>query len=154
MRLDTRPAPVAADLEGLRVAVVRSTFNATITDGLLAGALGWLEEAGVGAVTVLDVPGAFELPLGAAALCRDHDAVVALGAVVAGDTDHYEHVARTACDGLMRVMLDHGVPVSLGVLTVRDPAQAAARAAPGPENKGSEAAAAAATTAALLRRLG
>ena len=153
MRIDAVRAPTDADLTGLRVGVVRSLFNVSVTDGLLAGALHWLETAGVGAVTVVDVPGAFELPVAAAALCTDHDAVVALGAVIAGETDHYEHVARTACDGLMRVMLDTGVPVGLGLLTVRDPEHAITRSHPGADNKGAEAALAAATTAALLRDL-
>jgi 6,7-dimethyl-8-ribityllumazine synthase len=151
VKLDTGPPLVDVDVSGLRVAVVRSRFNASVTDGLLAGALAWLEESGVEAVTVVDVPGAFELPVMAGALTTDHDAVVALGAVVAGETDHYDHVARTACDGLMRVMLDTGVPVGLGLLTVRDPAHAVSRSGPGPDNKGAEAAAAATTTAALLR---
>ncbi len=153
MRLDTDTIDGDLDLSGLRIAVVRSRFNASITDGLLQGALDWLEAAAVESVTVIDVPGAFELPVVARSLCAHHDAVVALGAVIKGETDHYHHIARTACDGLMQVMLDTGVPVGLGLLTVRLPAHAVARAAPGAENKGAEAAAAAATTAALLRRL-
>ncbi|MDQ3781714.1 MAG: 6,7-dimethyl-8-ribityllumazine synthase [Actinomycetota bacterium] len=153
MRLDTDASAVDLDLSGLRIAVVRSRFNAAVTDGLLQGAFDWLEAAGVESVTVVDVPGAFELPVAARALCAHHDAVVALGAVIEGETDHYHHIARTACDGLMRVMLDTGVPVGLGLLTVRQPSHAVARAAPGPENKGAEAAAAAATTAALLHQL-
>ena len=153
MRIDANTAVTDADVTGLRVGVVRSLFNASVTDGLLAGALEWLDGAGVESVTVVDVPGAFELPVAAAALCADHDAVVALGAVIAGETDHYEYVARSACDGLMRVMLDHGVPVGLGLLTVRDPDHAITRSAPGPDNKGAEAAAAATVTAALLRDL-
>ncbi len=153
MRVDAAATPVDADLGDLRIGVVRSLFNASVTDGLLDGALHWLESAGVASVTVVDVPGAFELPVAAAALCADHDAVVALGAVVAGETDHYEHVARAACDGLMRVMLDTGVPVGLGLLTVRDPQHAVSRSLPGTDNKGAEAASAAATTAALLRDL-
>jgi 6,7-dimethyl-8-ribityllumazine synthase len=153
VRIDAAPAASDVDVGGLEIGVVRSLFNASVTDGLLDGALRWLETAGVASVTVVDVPGAFELPLAAAALCADHDAVVALGAVIAGETDHYDHVARTACDGLMRVMLDTGVPVGLGLLTVRDPRHAVSRSLPGPDNKGAEAAAAAATTAALLRKL-
>ena len=150
MRIDGDPGDVEVDVSDLRIGVVRSRFNASITDGLLEGALGWLEGAGVASVTVVDVPGAFELPVAARALCADHDAVVAIGAVIEGETDHYQHVARTACDGLMRVMLDTGVPVGMGLLTVRSAEQAVARAASGAENKGAEAASAAATTAALL----
>ncbi len=153
MRVDAAATAIDADLGELRIGVVRSLFNASVTHGLLDGALRWLESAGVASVTVVDVPGAFELPVAAAALCADHDAVVALGAVIAGETDHYEHVARTACDGLMRVMLDTGVPVGLGLLTVRDPQHAVSRSLPGADNKGAEAASAAATTAAVLRDL-
>jgi 6,7-dimethyl-8-ribityllumazine synthase len=99
------------------------------------------------------VPGAFELPLVARALCATHDAVVALGAVILGETDHYEHVAHRASEGLQRVMLETGTPVAFGVLTVREPEQALQRAAPGPANKGAEAAEAAVRTALLLRQI-
>ena len=103
----------------------------------------------------LEVPGAFELPLAArvAAASGRFDAVVALGAVVRGDTDHYEHVAREAAAGLQRAALDTGVPVAFGVLTVRDVKQALARCAPGPDNKGAEAARAALAMVAVLQAL-
>jgi 6,7-dimethyl-8-ribityllumazine synthase len=144
----------AVDAAGLRIAVAWSVFNEQVTAGLRDGALAWLEGAGVVEVTVVDVPGAFELPLVAQALAADHDAVVAIGAVVLGETDHYDHVAHRASEGLMRVMLDTGVPVAFGVLTVRSADQALARSAPGAGNKGAEAAEAAVRTAALIRRLG
>ena len=79
--------------------------------------------------------------------------MVALGAVVKGETDHYEHVARAATDGLLRVSLDTGVPVGFGVLTVQDEAQALTRSAPGEGNKGAEAARAALAMVHLLRLL-
>jgi len=143
---------------GLRVAIVRSLFNAAVTDGLLEGARAALQEMGAGrkAVTVVDVPGAFELPLAARAAARSRrfDAVVALGAVIRGETDHYEHIAREAAGGLARVARQSGVPVGFGVLTVEREEQALARSAPGPENKGGEAARAAVATVHALRALG
>jgi 6,7-dimethyl-8-ribityllumazine synthase len=139
------------------VAIVRSLFNAAVTDGLLEGARRALAEMGVGrhAVQVVDVPGAFELPLAARAAARSgrFDAVVALGAVIRGETDHYEHIAREAASGLARVALRSGVPVGFGVLTVESEAQALARAAAGPDNKGGEAARAAVATVHALRAL-
>jgi 6,7-dimethyl-8-ribityllumazine synthase len=106
-------------------------------------------------VEALLVPGAFELPLAAqAAACSGRfDAVVALGAVIRGETDHYEHVAREAASGLAAVSLATGVPVGFGVLTVEKEAQALARSAPGRENKGAEAARAAVAMVEVLRRL-
>jgi 6,7-dimethyl-8-ribityllumazine synthase len=82
-----------------------------------------------------------------------YGAIVVLGAVVAGETDHYEHIANRASEGLMRVMLDTGVPVSFGILTVREPAHAFARSAPDEHNKGREAASAAIRTANLLKQV-
>jgi 6,7-dimethyl-8-ribityllumazine synthase len=142
---------------GLRVAVVRSLFNAPVTDGLLAGALQALVEMGAAtkAVRVYDLPGAFELPLAAQVAARSgrFDAVIALGAVIEGDTDHYEHVAREVASGLAAVARETGVPVAFGVLTVRQEEQALARSAAGPDNKGAEAARAAVMTALALREI-
>ena len=153
MRVGTVTQPSAIDGSGLRIAVARATFNEDITGGLLTGALQWMEGVGVGDVTVVEVPGAFELPLVAQTLVADHDAVIALGAVVLGDTDHYDHVAHRTSEGLMRVMLDSGVPVAFGVLTVREAEHAWVRSRPDAHNKGAEAAAAAVQTALLLRSL-
>lgn len=125
------------------MAVVHSTFNDDITAGLLNGAIGWLKEAGATYATT-SVLGAFELPVVARhAASVGYDAVVALGAVVRGDTDHYDHIAHRTSEGLMRVALDTGVPVAFGVLTADTVAQALERSAPGASNKGREAAAAA-----------
>ncbi len=141
------------DATDLRVCVVRCLFNRPVTDGLLNGALALLDEAGAPDVTVIDVEGAFEAPLVAQSMAKgDYDAVVVLGAVVAGETDHYEHIAGRASEGLMRIMLDTGVPVSFGILTVREPAHAYARSAPDEKNKGREAAEAAVRTANVLRQ--
>ncbi len=143
-----------ADAVEMRIAVVRSIFNAPVTAGLLEGALAALEEAGATEIRVVDVPGAFELPLAARVLAdRGYDAVIALGAVILGETDHYEHIARQTSEGLMRVMLDTGVPVTFGVLTVRDEVHALVRSTPGPGNKGREAAEAAIGMAGVLRSI-
>jgi len=142
------------DGSGLRIGVVRSLFNRPVTDGLLDGALQALDAAGAGDVTVVDVPGAFELPLVASRFAETgYDAVVAIGAVVKGETDHYEHIARCASDGLMAVTVRTGVPVTLGVLTVSEPSHAFARSAPDQHNKGREAAEAAVRAANVLRQL-
>lgn len=142
---------------GLRVLLLRSTFNAPVVDGLLEGARRELAGLGVAEADVesIDLPGAFELPLAArvAAESGRFDAIVALGAVIKGGTDHYEHIAREAATGLMRVSLETRVPVAFGVLTVREESHALERSAPGPGNKGAEAARAAVATAVALRAL-
>jgi 6,7-dimethyl-8-ribityllumazine synthase len=153
-----KTAPEArADGRGLRIALLTSSFNAAIADGLLTGAREALSAMGVAAadITVVDVPGAFELPLAAAAAARSgrFDALVALGAVVRGETDHYEHIAREAAAGLAAVARETGVPVGFGVLTVSDEKQAMARARPGSGNKGAEAARAAVAMVAVVRSL-
>lgn len=151
MRVDRTPTP-SPKANGLRIAVVTSSFNAHITDGLKAGAVAFLEDAEADEVLVLDAPGAFELPLIAQRLASSgYDAIVCLGAVIEGDTDHYEHVAHRASEGLMRVQLDTGVPVAFGILTVRDKADAEARSGPGETNKGRESAIAAVMAANVLR---
>jgi len=137
------PAAPFADASELRVAIVYATFNEAITTGLLDGAVEWLDESGAQYRTA-SVRGAFELPVVARhAATTGYDAVVALGAVVRGDTDHYDHIAHRTSEGLMRVSLDTGVPVAFGVLTADTEEQALIRSAPGPRNKGREAAAAA-----------
>jgi 6,7-dimethyl-8-ribityllumazine synthase len=143
------------DGTGLRVAVLRARFNPRVVDGLVAGAEAALTEMGVGHVVIVDVPGAFELPVvaKAAAASGRFDAVVALGAVIKGGTDHYEHIAREAASGLMRAALDTGVPVAFGVLTVAKKQHALERSRPGRDNKGAEAARAAVLAALALRQL-
>jgi 6,7-dimethyl-8-ribityllumazine synthase len=153
MRVDDAHAPDPS-ADGLRVAVVTSIFNAQITSGLKDGAVTFLEEAGAEEVLIVDAPGAFELPLIAQRLASNgYDAIVCLGAVVEGDTDHYEHVAHRASEGLMRVQLDTGVPVAFGILTVREEADAVARSGHGDSNKGRESAVAAVMAANVLRSL-
>jgi 6,7-dimethyl-8-ribityllumazine synthase len=157
-RRQTKAAPSERrSARGLRIAIVRSLFNPRVTDGLLAGARSELASLGadMGRVRVVDLPGAFELPLAARAAAESgrFDAVVALGAVIRGETDHYEHIAREAASGLAAVALETGVPVGFGVLTVRREAHALARSGASPDNKGAEAARAAVMTVQALREL-
>ena len=142
---------------GLRVAVVVSRFNEFITERLLAGALSELKALGVDddAVTVAWVPGAFEMPIvaKAAAGSGKYDAVVCLGAVLRGETDHYQHVCDGAAKGILQAGLETGVPAMFGVLTVDSLEQAIHRAGAKLGNKGGETARAAVETARLLSHL-
>ncbi len=137
----------------LRVGVAMSEFNAFVTEQLLSGCLDALAELGIDDVTVARVAGALEVPLVAQRLAAAHDAVVAIGAVIEGETDHYLHVATQASAGIARVALDTGVPVGNAILTVRDPAHARDRSMPGPSNKGYEAATATIQAARVLSQL-
>ena len=146
---------IEGDLDGtgLHVGVAVATWNRSVTDRLLDGAVTRLEALGA-EVTVLRVPGALELPIAALGLAdAGCDAVVAIGTIVRGDTDHYEIVVRESTAGIARVTLDTGVPVTNAILAVNDFAHAVERAADGPSNKGFEAAEAAVSTAVALRSL-
>jgi 6,7-dimethyl-8-ribityllumazine synthase len=150
------PEDLHVDGHGLRVAVVATRWYPEVSDGLLAGAERALTECTVDDVSVVRVPGAFELPVMAKALvAQGYDAVVALGVVVRGGTPHFEFVCRAAADGLARVALDTGVPVGFGLLTCETIDQALDRCGlPGSnEDKGREAAMAAVETALVLRTL-
>jgi 6,7-dimethyl-8-ribityllumazine synthase len=153
-------APEAGAVEGaekLRVALVASTWHQAVMDGLVAGARRALAESGVGDVTEVRVPGAFELPVAAARLAQaGFDAIVALGVVIRGGTPHFEYVCQAATAGLTAVAERTGVPVGFGVLTCENEQQALDRAGlPGsPEDKGYEAAAAALATAVVLAPYG
>ncbi len=147
---------IEGNLDGgsLRIGIAISSFNAVITDGLLTGAMEALEESSVPDITVVRVPGALELPLAARKLIgAGMDAVVAIGAVIEGETDHYLHVATQAMEGLQRVALDTGVPVANAVLTVREYSHARDRSLPGKGNKGYEAGRAAIATVNTFRDL-
>jgi 6,7-dimethyl-8-ribityllumazine synthase len=139
--------------EGRRVGVVLSRFNAPIGEGLLGGALRALREAGVADddVTLVSVPGALEIPLALQRLAhsRRFHALVALGAVIRGDTYHFEIVANESATGVSGVALDHGIPVGNGILTCDTDAQAEARM----DAKGYEATQAALELANLLDAL-
>ncbi|HXE59008.1 MAG TPA: 6,7-dimethyl-8-ribityllumazine synthase [Gemmatimonadales bacterium] len=140
-----------------RVAILVSRYNELVTRRLLEGALDCCREAGVGSqdVEVLWVPGAFELGAAAAAAAatRRYACLVALGAVIRGETAHFDYVAGEAARGLGEVAVRHAIPVAFGVLTVDTLEQALERAGGSAGNKGYEAAAAAITLADGLRRL-
>ena len=146
-----------AEATKLRVGVLVARYNADVTAGLLRGAAKALAELGVKSkrVVVHEVPGCVELPRVARALAKSGrvDAVVALGCVIQGDTDHYQYVCEQTASGLMRAGLDAGIPVAFGVLTTKTHAQALQRAKDDTSNKGAEAAAAAIETALLLERI-
>jgi 6,7-dimethyl-8-ribityllumazine synthase len=122
---------------GRSVAIAVSRFNGEITNGLLESALSELERLGVGgdAITIMPVPGAFELPLAAMALSksRRYSCVVALGCVIRGETPHFDYVASEAASGLLLAGIETGVPVAFGVLTVDTIEQAQARLGKGAE---------------------
>ena len=142
---------------GARFAIIASRWNPRITDALVSGARHSLAGNGVGddAVDVVRVPGAWEIPLAAAriAAAGHHAAIIALGCVIRGDTRHYEHVADRCAEGLMRVALDHGVPVLNGVLAGEKIEDAEVRAGGSHGNKGEEAALVAIEMAQLLEQL-
>jgi 6,7-dimethyl-8-ribityllumazine synthase len=142
---------------GCRFGIVVSRFNPEVTAGLLRGARTALAEAGVAEsdISVVHVPGAFEIPLAAMKLAQGKriDAIITLGCLIKGDTMHFEYIASAAAQGIMNVTTATGVPVAFGVLTTLTDEQAAERAADNPNNKGREAALAAIEMATLLRRL-
>ncbi|MEV0344344.1 6,7-dimethyl-8-ribityllumazine synthase [Nonomuraea sp. NPDC050680] len=150
-----RPSAAAApDAAGLTVGVVAAGWHAKITDQLLARALQACEDSGATA-TVVRVPGSLEIPVIAQALARRCDAVVALGAVIKGETAHFEYVCDSVTAGLTRISLDEETPVGNGVLTCETLDQALDRSGlPGSkEDKGYESAIAALETALLLKTL-
>lgn len=142
------------DASDLNVAIVVSRFNEDVTRRLLRGAQEALRQHGADEPDVYWVPGSLELPVTALALAEKggHDAIVALGAVIRGETFHFEVVAMQSAAGLMQVQLDTGVPIAFGVLTTEDKDQALARSGP-KNNKGAEAAEAAIEMANLLREI-
>ena len=130
------------DANGLTFAILVARFNSAITEKLLAGAREAFNQAGAKSQQVFYVPGAFELPFAAKKLAErgGFDAIVALGAVIRGDTPHFEYVAGEAARGLQQAGLDTGVPVIFGVLTTDNWEQAEARAGGADGNKGFDAA--------------
>lgn len=148
-------APASGEFAATRVAVVATRWNVEVIDALLAGAHRALKVWGVpdAHITELRAPGAYELPLAAQALLHGgrFDAVIALGAVIRGDTPHFEYVAGECARGLMDVQLKFNKPVAFGVLTVNTPQQATERCGPGDDNKGFEAVCAALDMIRLIR---
>ena len=157
MSAQARPEQGVPNAAAGRFGIVVARFNEDVTRGLLAGARDVLGEAGVPdeQITVVHVPGAFEIPLTARRLAGSgqFDAVICLGCLIKGDTMHFEYIASAAAQGIMNVTTATGVPVAFGVLTTLTDEQAAERAADNPNNKGREAALAAIEMATLLRRL-
>ena len=141
------PTRLPADLT---IGIAVAAFNQAITDRLLTGALKSLEASGVGRVLLLRVAGAWELPVAAAHLVGRADAVIAIGAVIKGETDHYEVIVAESASGLTRVSLDATKPVTNAVLAAHTIEQALDRSQPGPGNKGAEAASAAVAAALVF----
>jgi 6,7-dimethyl-8-ribityllumazine synthase len=152
-----RTIDVAPAGRGLRVGIAVARFNQAVTGLLLEGALAGLREHGVSedAVDVVMVPGAFELPLCVQRLANSgrYDALLALGAVVRGQTPHFEFVAGEAASGLMRLGLERDLPIAFGLLTTDTMEQALARAGGSHGNKGYDAALTALEMASILRAL-
>jgi 6,7-dimethyl-8-ribityllumazine synthase len=139
----------------VRFAIAVGRFYEDLAERLVAGAQGAFGEAGAGEADVFDVPGAFELPL-AAKLCADtgrYDGVACLGAVIRGETDHYDYVCAEAARGIQDVQLRTGVPCAFGVLTVDTMEQALARSGGGKRDSGRHAAEAVLTLARLREQL-
>ncbi len=150
----TRTIEGSTDGNGLHIGIAAARWNQAITDRLIHGASARLEELGVREVTILRVPGALELPLAARKLTEAGcDAVVAIGTVVKGETDHYEIVVRESSRGVSEVAIETGVPVANAILAVHDYQQAVERAGTGGANKGVEGVDAAVVMATALREL-
>jgi 6,7-dimethyl-8-ribityllumazine synthase len=142
---------------GLRIGIVVSRWNSNITESLLRGAIRALIASNVAedAITIVRVPGAWEIPLAAKQLASlgDYHAVIALGCVIKGETAHFEYVSEAAMNGIREVSLEFGIPITCGILTTYTEDQALDRAGDNEDNKGSEAALSAIEMAALLTTL-
>ena len=142
---------------GLRLAIIVSRYNSEITDRLREGALEGLKGSGgdIDLIDVIHIPGAFEFPLTVktVAATGKYEAIICLGAVIRGDTPHFEYVASEAARGIAQASLDSGLPVSFGVLTTDTIEQATDRAGGKDGNKGFEAAMTAVEMVHLIRRL-
>ncbi|MBI2686824.1 MAG: 6,7-dimethyl-8-ribityllumazine synthase [Acidobacteria bacterium] len=147
----------ALEGKGLRVAVAVARFNSFITDRLLGGALDGLRRSGVAEtdVTVVRVPGSWELPVTVKALAESgkYDGIICLGAVIRGETPHFDYVAGEAAKGIGQAMMATGVPVAFGVLTTNTLEQAIDRAGAKSGNKGFDAAATVIEMTSVLRQI-
>ncbi len=143
--------------QGLRIAIVATRFNDFIVDRLVGGAVDYLERHGLpsGNITLVRIPGAFELPLVCKKLAssKKYDGIVALGAVIRGATPHFDYVCAEASKGIAHVTLDHDLPIGFGLLTCDSIEQAIERAGSKGGNKGVEAAAAMLETIRVLEQL-
>ena len=152
------PAPAASPVPGAppHLLLVRAPYYREVVDGMTAGAGRILADGGATHET-LDVAGAFELAQAIRLVLRGpvrFDGFVALGCIVRGETDHYDHICRESMAGLMHVALQYGLAMGTGLLTVHDIGQAVARSGPDGHNKGAEAAAAALVQIGIARRMG
>ena len=145
------------DAKGLRFAIVVSRFNSFITERLLGGALDALVRTGAqdGDVEIIRVPGSWEMPVVVSELVgqKRHDGIICLGAVIRGETPHFDYVASEAVKGIAQAAMSAGIPVSFGVLTTNNLEQAIDRAGAKSGNKGFDAAMSVIETANLLRQL-
>lgn len=145
----------SCDGSDLRIAIITSRFNEEVTTLLTQGAIEGLKSCDVSEerISLWSVPGAYEIPIVAKQLCqRQHyDAIVCLGAVIRGETAHFEYVAGPMADALQQIALEFGIPIGFGVLTTEDDMQAFARAGGVHGNKGYEAAVTAVEMANLLK---
>lgn len=145
------------DGKGLKIAIIVGRFNSFITEQLLMGALDGLKRHNVdeGDITIIKVPGAYEIPLlcKKVALQNKYDAIIALGAVIRGNTPHFDYVASEVAKGVAQVTLETGKPVIFGVLTTDTIEQAIERAGTKAGNKGYDAAVSAIEMAKLLKEL-
>jgi 6,7-dimethyl-8-ribityllumazine synthase len=152
---DGRPPGRVVDAAGLTLAIAATRWHPEVTDTLVQRAVAAAAACGIAGPLVIRVPGAVELPVVAAELARQHDAVACLGAVIRGGTPHFDYVCDAVTYGLSRVPLDTGTPVGNGVLTcdTRDQALDRSGAEGSSEDKGWDAVLAALETALVLRRL-
>ena len=141
----------------MRIAIVASMYNQRYVDGMLRAAKGVLKRAGVNAVEIVRVPGAFEIPVVASALAwRDEDipdAVICLGLIIQGETSHADHIGSSVTQALTEIQVDSLVPMIHEVLLVKSEEQARVRCLSRDHNRGAEAANTALTMARLLRRI-
>lgn len=141
-----------------QIAIIVSRFNTSITEKLLQGAMERLKEAGVNDsnISVIHVPGAIEIPLTAQLMAKKkyYQAIICLGAVIRGDTSHYDYVCEQVSQGCQKVMLDYDIPVIFGVLTTENEEQAAARVGGAEGHKGKDAADAALEMVQIVNQLG
>jgi 6,7-dimethyl-8-ribityllumazine synthase len=140
---------------GLRIGIVCARFNDFIVEALLAGARRGLAQCGVTEIDVAWVPGAFEIPIATKAMATSgrYDGLITLGAVIRGETAHFEYVAGPCADAVAAIQLETGVPVGFAVLTVENVEQAVARSGDGAGNKGEEAAVGTVQMIHLLRQI-
>jgi len=155
--LKTESKEPELDAAGLRFAVVLSRFNSVITERLLSGAMDALKKLGAtkADIEIVEVPGAFELPLAAKKLAEkdEYDALIAIGCVIRGETSHYDYVCSETARGLQLAQMDTGVPIIFCVLTCETQEQAMARAGGDRGNKGFDSGMAAIEMARLSQKL-